>query len=47
VPVIAVTFGYTDRPVETFAPDHLAHAMEAVWTHIAARLADVPVQATF
>ncbi len=47
VPVIAVTFGYTDRPVETFAPDHLAHDMETVWAHIAARLADVPPQATF
>jgi phosphoglycolate phosphatase len=47
VPVIAVTFGYTDRPVEAFAPDHLAHDMETVWAHIAERLADVPVQATF
>jgi phosphoglycolate phosphatase len=46
VPVIAVTFGYTDRPVETFSPDHLAADMETVWSHIANRLADVPVQAT-
>jgi phosphoglycolate phosphatase len=47
VPVIAVTFGYTERPVASFAPDHLADDMEAVWGHIAARLADAPVQATF
>jgi phosphoglycolate phosphatase len=47
VPVIAVTFGYTDRPVHTFGPDHLAHDMDAVWDHIAHRLTDVPVQATF
>jgi phosphoglycolate phosphatase len=47
VPVIAVTFGYTERPVASFAPDHLADDMEAVWGHIAARLADAPVQAAF
>ncbi|MFO1091680.1 MAG: phosphoglycolate phosphatase [Hyphomicrobiales bacterium] len=34
VPVIAVTFGYTDKPVETFAPDRLASSMGEVWRHI-------------
>lgn len=38
VPVIAVTFGYTDRHVKEFAPDHVVDHMDHVWTAIASYL---------
>jgi phosphoglycolate phosphatase len=31
VPVIAVTFGYTERYVAEYSPDHLADDFDAVW----------------
>jgi phosphoglycolate phosphatase len=38
VPVIAVTFGYTDRHVKEFAPDHVVDHMDHVWPAIASYL---------
>ena len=38
VPVIAVTFGYTDRHVSEFNPDHLVDHMQHVWPVIAGYL---------
>ncbi len=31
VPVIAVTFGYTHRPVAEFSPDHLVSHFDEIW----------------
>ncbi|ACK49100.1 HAD-superfamily hydrolase, subfamily IA, variant 1 [Methylocella silvestris BL2] len=31
VPVVAVTFGYTDLPVETFEPDRIIGHFDALW----------------
>jgi phosphoglycolate phosphatase len=31
VPVIAVTFGYTPRPIAEFGPDHLVSHFDEVW----------------
>ena len=39
VPVIAVSFGYTDEPVERFAPDHIVDHFDEVWGLISDRLA--------
>jgi len=39
VPVIAVSFGYTDEPVATFAPDHVVDHFDEVWELIAERVA--------
>jgi phosphoglycolate phosphatase len=36
VPVVAVTFGYTDEPVETFAPDVVIDHYDALWDAVAA-----------
>jgi len=41
VPVIAVTFGYTDRHVSEFNPDHAVDHMDHVWPAIATYLRDV------
>jgi phosphoglycolate phosphatase len=38
VPVIAVTFGYTDRHVAEFNPDHTVDHMQHVWPVIAGYL---------
>jgi phosphoglycolate phosphatase len=38
VPVIAVTFGYTERHVREFAPDHVVDHMDHVWPAIAGYL---------
>jgi phosphoglycolate phosphatase len=38
VPVIAVTFGYTERHVTEFAPDHVVDHMDHVWAAIAGYL---------
>ncbi|HEX2430196.1 MAG TPA: phosphoglycolate phosphatase [Aestuariivirgaceae bacterium] len=38
VPVIAVTFGYTDRHVAEFNPDHAVDHMDHVWPAIAGYL---------
>ncbi len=39
VPVIAVSFGYTDRPVANFSPDHIIDHFDEVWGLISERLA--------
>jgi len=31
VPVIAFTFGYTDQPIETYAPDRVIDHFDALW----------------
>jgi phosphoglycolate phosphatase len=36
VPVIAVTFGYSERYVAEFSPDHLVESFDAVWPIIEA-----------
>jgi phosphoglycolate phosphatase len=41
VPVIAVTFGYTDRHVSEFNPDHTVDHMDHVWPAIAGYLRGV------
>ncbi len=38
VPVIAVTFGYTARPVSEFSPTYIIDHFDQAWDHIAARL---------
>jgi phosphoglycolate phosphatase len=40
VPVIAVTFGYTDRHVSEFNPDHAVDHMDHVWPAIARYLSE-------
>jgi len=40
VPVIAVSFGYTDQPVATFSPDHIIDHFDEVWGLISERLAE-------
>jgi phosphoglycolate phosphatase len=42
VPVIAVSFGYSDRPVAEFAPDHLVDHFDDIWPLLRARLARAP-----
>ena len=39
VPVIAVSFGYTDRPVASFSPDHIIDHFDEVWGLISGRVA--------
>jgi len=39
VPVIAVSFGYTDEPVATFSPDHIVDHFDEVWGLISERVA--------
>ncbi len=39
VPIIAVSFGYTDRPVASFSPDHIVDHFDEVWGLIEARAA--------
>lgn len=39
VAVIAVSFGYTDRPVASFSPDHIVDHFDEVWGLISARVA--------
>jgi phosphoglycolate phosphatase len=41
VPVIAVSFGYSDRPVAEFAPDHLVDHFDDIWPLVSAELAPV------
>ncbi|MFW6077409.1 MAG: phosphoglycolate phosphatase [Hyphomicrobiales bacterium] len=38
VPVIAVTFGYCDRPVAEFEPDHLVDHFDDIWPLVSAGL---------
>jgi phosphoglycolate phosphatase len=38
VPVIAVSFGYSDRPVAEFAPDHLVDHFDEIWPLVSAGL---------
>ena len=42
VPVIAVSFGYSDRPVAEFAPDHLVDHFDDIWPLVSAGLAHAP-----
>lgn len=42
VPVIAVSFGYSDGPVAEFAPDHLVDHFDDIWPLVSARLAQAP-----
>ncbi len=37
IPVVAVTFGYTDQPVTAFDPDHVVDHFDSVWPWIADR----------
>jgi len=39
VPVIAVSFGYSDRPVAEFAPDYLVDHFDQVWPLVSAGFA--------
>jgi phosphoglycolate phosphatase len=39
VPVIAVSFGYTDQPVASLSPDHIVDHFDEVWGLISARVA--------
>ena len=41
VPVIAVSFGYSDRPVAEFAPDHLVDHFDDIWPLVSAGFAPV------
>jgi phosphoglycolate phosphatase len=42
VPVIAVSFGYCDRPVVEFEPDHLVDHFDEIWPLVRARLVVAP-----
>ena len=42
VPVIAVSFGYSDRPVAEFSPDHLVDHFDDIWPLLRAGLARAP-----
>jgi phosphoglycolate phosphatase len=42
VPVIAVSFGYSDRPVAEFEPDHLVDHFDDIWPLVCAGLARKP-----
>jgi phosphoglycolate phosphatase len=42
VPVIAVSFGYSDRPVAEFKPDHLVDHFDEIWPLVSAELARAP-----
>lgn len=42
VPVIAVSFGYCDRPVAEFEPDHLVDHFDDIWPLLRAGLARRP-----
>jgi phosphoglycolate phosphatase len=42
VPVIAVSFGYCDRPVAEFAPDHLVDHFDDIWPLLCAGLGTSP-----
>jgi phosphoglycolate phosphatase len=46
VPVIAVSFGYGDRPVAEFEPDHLVDHFDEIWPLVCAGLAVEPGLAT-
>jgi len=35
VPVVAVTFGYTDAPVETYGPDAVIDRFDDLWDAVA------------
>lgn len=39
VPVLAVSFGYTAKPVETFSPDAVVNHFDELWPLIASKLA--------
>ncbi len=39
VAIIAVSFGYTDRPIAGFSPDHIVDHFDEVWGLISGRLA--------
>ena len=45
VPVIAVSFGYSDRPVAEFEPDHLVDHFDDIWPLVGAGLARTPLPA--
>jgi phosphoglycolate phosphatase len=45
VPVIAVSFGYSDRPVAEFGPDHLVDHFDEVWPLVCTGLAVTPAPA--
>jgi phosphoglycolate phosphatase len=38
VPIIGMSFGYTERPVSDFRPDHLAETYDVLWPAIVAAL---------
>jgi len=42
VPVIAVSFGYSDRPVAEFGPDHLVDHFDDIWPLLHSGLARAP-----
>ena len=42
VPVIAVSFGYSDRPVAEFEPDHLVDHFDQIWPLVSAGLQRKP-----
>lgn len=42
VPVIAVSFGYSDRPVAEFTPDHLVDHFDEIWPLLRAGFARMP-----
>ncbi len=42
IPVIAVTFGYTDLPVTAYAPDRVIDHFDELWTTVESLTADLP-----
>ena len=35
IPVVAVDFGYTEQPIETFAPDRIISHFDQLWDAVA------------